>query len=243
MTMRRVGTISRPVPGSAPGDFTLIERPVIVLLAGPPRAMDMIAEMTADRDTLAAQTLAARRAAYAHEVIARFGPPIPPSRPRSPKCRARRSSARRPGRSAAAAPPHGPPPAIPESLYEDELVALDRAKGINNGQPSLHAPCIAALRLTRRGPCAAYRRRHRLLHRDPGGTGRDRVDAYEIEPALAARAVENLAPWPNVTVHAESATGRRAARGGRDLCQCRRLASRSVLARRVARAAAGCCFR
>ena len=34
------------------------------------------------------------------------------------------------------------------------------------------------------------------------------VDAYEIEASLAARAVANLAAWPNVTVHAESATGR-----------------------------------
>jgi len=34
------------------------------------------------------------------------------------------------------------------------------------------------------------------------------VDAYEIEPALAALAAGNLAPWTNVTVHAESAAGR-----------------------------------
>jgi protein-L-isoaspartate(D-aspartate) O-methyltransferase len=35
------------------------------------------------------------------------------------------------------------------------------------------------------------------------------VDAYEIEDSLAARAATNLAPWPNVTVHAECATGRK----------------------------------
>ncbi|HEX3995537.1 MAG TPA: methyltransferase, partial [Acetobacteraceae bacterium] len=34
------------------------------------------------------------------------------------------------------------------------------------------------------------------------------VDGFEIETALAAEAATNLAPWPNVTVHAESAVGR-----------------------------------
>jgi protein-L-isoaspartate(D-aspartate) O-methyltransferase len=159
--------------------------------------------MTADRDSLAA-----RRAAYAHEVTARFGPPDPAVE------------------AAFAAVPReafvGPPPwtfggggtgswsatSDPASLYQDQLVALDRAKGINNGQPSLHAHCIAALRLARTD---------HVLHVG-AGTGyytailavlAGSVDAYEIEPALAASAVVNLAPWCNVTVHAESAAGRR----------------------------------
>ncbi len=95
----------------------------------------------------------------------------------------------------------------PTALYQDVLVALDRSKGINNGQPSLHALCIAALRLTRSdhvlhaGAGAGY---YTAILAELAGS----VDAYEIEPALAARAAANLAPWPNVTVHAESATGR-----------------------------------
>jgi protein-L-isoaspartate(D-aspartate) O-methyltransferase len=163
----------------------------------------MILRMTADRDTLAA-----RRAAYAHEVAARFGPPDPAVE------------------AAFATVPReaflGPPPwtfsgggtrswsgtSDPASLYQDQLVALDRAKGINNGQPSLHAHCISALRLPRTdhvlhiGAGTGY---YSAILAELAGS----VDAYEIEPGLAARAVVNLAPWRNVTVHAESATGRR----------------------------------
>ena len=162
----------------------------------------MIPEMTVDRDLLAA-----RRAAYAHEITARFGPPDPAVE------------------DAFATVPReaflGPPPwtfggggtgswsatSDPASLYQDQLVALDRAKGINNGQPSLHAHCIAALRLTRTdhvlhiGAGTGY---YTAILAELAGS----VDAYEIEPRLAARAVVNLAPWRNVTVHAESATGR-----------------------------------
>src|SRR5690554_5638240 len=51
----------------------------------------------------------------------------------------------------------GPPPWLVESdfgfvqskdpiaLYDDVLVALAADRGINNGQPSLHAQCLAAL--------------------------------------------------------------------------------------------------
>ena len=95
----------------------------------------------------------------------------------------------------------------PEALYRDQLVALDRAKGINNGQPSLHARCIAMLRLARTD---------HVLHIG-AGTGyytailaelAGAVDAYEIEASLAAQAAETLTGWPNVAVRAESATGR-----------------------------------
>ena len=159
--------------------------------------------MTADSDHLAG-----RRRAYAREVLARYGTVDP----------AVEAAFAKVPREAFLGPPpwsmgHGGAAASwaatsdPEALYQDELVALDRAKGINNGQPSLHAACIAALHLTRRD---------HVLHAG-AGTGyyaailaelAGSVDAYEIEARLAAQAAENLAPWPNAIVHAESATGR-----------------------------------
>jgi protein-L-isoaspartate(D-aspartate) O-methyltransferase len=95
----------------------------------------------------------------------------------------------------------------PALLYQDALVVLDAARGINNGQPSLHAICIEALRLTPRD---------HVLHVG-AGTGyytailaelAATIDAYEIEPDLAAHAAANLAAWPSVAVHAQSAFGR-----------------------------------
>ena len=92
-------------------------------------------------------------------------------------------------------------------VYQDILIALDRGKGINNGQPSLHARCIAALGLTKND---------RVLHVG-AGTGyytailaelAGTVEAYEIDPRLAAAAAGNLVPWPNARVVAASATGR-----------------------------------
>jgi protein-L-isoaspartate(D-aspartate) O-methyltransferase len=67
--------------------------------------------------------------------------------------------------------------------------------------------CIAALRLTKRdhvlhvGAGTGY---YTAIVAELAGT----IDAYEIEAGLAARAALNLANWPNVTVHAQSATGR-----------------------------------
>jgi len=162
----------------------------------------MMLRMTTDADPLAT-----RRAAYAREVLARYGAD-------DPAVEAAFGSVSREAFL-------GPPPwtfgsggplswsrtSEVESLYQDVLIALDRAKGINNGQPSLHALCIAALHLTRTD---------HVLHIG-AGTGyytailaelADSVDAYEIEASLAAKAMTNLAAWPNVTVHAESATGR-----------------------------------
>jgi protein-L-isoaspartate(D-aspartate) O-methyltransferase len=95
----------------------------------------------------------------------------------------------------------------PAELYRDVLVVLAEDRGINNGQPSLHAICIEALRLTSHdhvlhiGAGTGY---YTAILAELAGS----VDAYEIEPDLAARAASNLAPWPNAAVHAESATGR-----------------------------------
>jgi protein-L-isoaspartate(D-aspartate) O-methyltransferase len=95
----------------------------------------------------------------------------------------------------------------PAVLYQDILVGLVPAKGINNGEPSLHAKSIGAA-----APMAGDTVIHvgagtgyytAVLAHIVGDVGR--VHAYEIEPDLARRATENLATYAHVTVHAESA--------------------------------------
>ncbi len=94
----------------------------------------------------------------------------------------------------------------PAVLYQDVLVPLGAGRGLNNGQPSLHALCLAAL-APQQGEHAVhvgagtgyYTAALAML---VGETGR--VDAYEIEPALARRAEENLAGFPQVGVHGRS---------------------------------------
>jgi protein-L-isoaspartate(D-aspartate) O-methyltransferase len=94
----------------------------------------------------------------------------------------------------------------PSDLYQDVLISLGGEPGLNNGQPSLHALCLAALDL---------KRGDRVVHVG-AGTGyytaviaslvgeTGVVDAYEIEPDLATRAKENLAHFQQVEVHAQS---------------------------------------
>jgi protein-L-isoaspartate(D-aspartate) O-methyltransferase len=92
----------------------------------------------------------------------------------------------------------------PERLYEDVLVAIDSARGINNGQPSLHALCIEALELkegetvVQVGAGAGY---YTAILAELVGP-RGRVIAYEIEPDIAERAAANLARRPQVEVRA-----------------------------------------
>ena len=94
----------------------------------------------------------------------------------------------------------------PARLYEDVLVAIDAERGINNGQPSLHAQAIDALRLkegetvVQIGAGAGYYTA--ILAELVGPTGR--VIAYEIAPDIAARAAANLARYPQVEVRARS---------------------------------------
>ncbi len=95
----------------------------------------------------------------------------------------------------------------PQHLYHDALIVLAADRSINNGQPSLHARCLAAVR-PRPGDSAVHVGSgtgyySALLAELVGPAGR--VHAYEIEPDLAARAAQALADRPNVSVHAQSA--------------------------------------
>jgi protein-L-isoaspartate(D-aspartate) O-methyltransferase len=94
----------------------------------------------------------------------------------------------------------------PAVLYQDVVVSLGSGGPLNNGQPTLHAYCLAALapkkgeRVVHVGAGTGYYTT--LLAKLVGESGG--VDAYEIEPTLAQRAINNLASLPNVTVHARS---------------------------------------
>jgi protein-L-isoaspartate(D-aspartate) O-methyltransferase len=92
----------------------------------------------------------------------------------------------------------------PARLYEDVLVAIDAERGINNGQPSLHAQSLDALgvkdgeTVLQIGAGAGYYTA--ILAELVGAKGR--VIAYEIAPDIAARAAANLARYPQVEVRA-----------------------------------------
>jgi protein-L-isoaspartate(D-aspartate) O-methyltransferase len=94
----------------------------------------------------------------------------------------------------------------PAFIYQDTLVAIDAARGINIGEPGLHAVCLDALAL-REGETvlhvgAGVGYYTALLAHLVGPKGR--VHGYEIEPDLAARARQNLAHLPQVDLHARS---------------------------------------
>ena len=92
------------------------------------------------------------------------------------------------------------------SLYDDVLIAIDDRRGINNGQPSLHAQCLAALGLgegetvVQIGAGAGYYTA--ILAELVGPSGK--VFAYEIEADIADRARQNLARYAQVEVRAAS---------------------------------------
>ncbi|TPN85766.1 methyltransferase domain-containing protein [Mesorhizobium sp. CU2] len=94
------------------------------------------------------------------------------------------------------------PSADPSHIYQNVLVALDADKGINNGEPLLHAMWLGKVAprpgetVTHIGAGTGYY--SALLARlvAPGGT----VVAFELEADLAARAGANLKDYPNVEV-------------------------------------------
>jgi protein-L-isoaspartate(D-aspartate) O-methyltransferase len=89
-------------------------------------------------------------------------------------------------------------------LYQDTLIALDYARGLNIGQPSAHAMWLHALDLKEGesvlqvGAGSGYYTA--ILAHLVGASGR--VLAYEIDADLAARAVENLRALPQAEVRA-----------------------------------------
>jgi protein-L-isoaspartate(D-aspartate) O-methyltransferase len=93
--------------------------------------------------------------------------------------------------------------ADPRHLYHDVLIAIDEARRLNNGQPSLWARMYDQLELSRGdhvvhvGAGIGY---YSAILADIVGIA-GRVTAIEIDPMLAARAKQNLAAaWPQATV-------------------------------------------
>jgi protein-L-isoaspartate(D-aspartate) O-methyltransferase len=91
-------------------------------------------------------------------------------------------------------------------IYQDTLVALDAARGINIGQPSAHARWLDALGLREGetvlqvGTGTGYYTA--ILARLVGRDGR--VHAFEIDGGLAERTKTNLKHLPQVDVQARS---------------------------------------
>jgi len=90
----------------------------------------------------------------------------------------------------------------PRPLYQDVLVALDRGRGINNGQPSLWAQVFdrldlrPAMTIVHLGCGTGY---YTAILAEVAGPDAP-ITAIEIEPDIAARAREALAPWPQARV-------------------------------------------
>lgn len=101
------------------------------------------------------------------------------------------------------------PDANPARLYSNTLIALDPLRGINNGEPFLHAAWIGAVApapgetVTQIGVGMGYYTAIlALLVRDGGS-----VAGFEIDPELARTAQRNLADFAAVTVVCADATG------------------------------------
>ncbi|TPK65451.1 protein-L-isoaspartate O-methyltransferase [Mesorhizobium sp. B2-4-19] len=94
------------------------------------------------------------------------------------------------------------PSADPAHIYQNVLVALDADKGINNGEPFLHAMWIGRLApkpgeaVTHIGAGTGYYSAVLARLVSPGGT----VTAFELDGRLAELARKNLEPYGNATV-------------------------------------------
>lgn len=99
------------------------------------------------------------------------------------------------------------PSGDPVHLYQNVLVALDEAQGINNGEPLLHAAWIGAVapqageHVSHIGAGMGYYTALLAMLVLPNG----KVTAFEIDPALARAAERNLRPFPDVEVLCENA--------------------------------------
>jgi protein-L-isoaspartate(D-aspartate) O-methyltransferase len=100
------------------------------------------------------------------------------------------------------------PNADPVFVYQNVLVALDAAKGINNGEPFLHAGWIGAAApkagdsISHIGAGTGYYTALLSMLTLPKGS----VNAFEIDADLALRARKCLEPFPEVTVRHGDAT-------------------------------------
>jgi protein-L-isoaspartate(D-aspartate) O-methyltransferase len=100
------------------------------------------------------------------------------------------------------------PSADPVFLYQNVLVRLDAAKGINNGEPFLHAAWMGAVEpkagdaICHIGAGTGYYSAILSVLALPGGS----VNAFEIDENLARRARDNLGPFENVSVIQGDAT-------------------------------------
>lgn len=96
----------------------------------------------------------------------------------------------------------------PTYLYQNVLVALDKSKGINNGEPFLHAAFLGAVALQpgetviQIGAGTGYYTAILSTLVAPGG----HVHAVEIDEALASRTRDNLASFENASVICADAT-------------------------------------
>ncbi|MFC3324777.1 protein-L-isoaspartate O-methyltransferase family protein [Mesorhizobium cantuariense] len=101
------------------------------------------------------------------------------------------------------------PSADPAHIYQNVLVALDDDKGINNGEPFLHAMWIGKLApkpgeaVTHIGAGTGYYTAVLARLVSPGGT----VTAFELDENLAELARKNLETYEEVTViHGDAVT-------------------------------------
>jgi protein-L-isoaspartate(D-aspartate) O-methyltransferase len=95
----------------------------------------------------------------------------------------------------------------PRHLYRNVLVAIDASRGINNGEPALHAAWLDAVSpqpgeaACHVGAGSGYYTAMLAELVGPGGE----VEAFEIVPEIAAMAARNLDGYANVRVHAADA--------------------------------------